>query len=204
LTQGHYLSRDVLLSLSTSDCISAYGTCNTGGSVLDNIVAQDDIAHRQNLIRGTVGPMVPTQFGYLMEMSNDQGNSWSVLYDTASDDEDPHAKRSKKLTVATQVMTFGYSARIYKLLTSPYTYTTCNGNGIFDPYGSTSSGTGGSSRTINFGLITCGQISREVSDGSGGFTTVTTNTGNTPPRDILPGEIVPSSDVRIIKLTIYI
>jgi hypothetical protein len=203
LTQGHYLSRDVLLALSTTYCSDAYGECEASSSLLDNIVAQDNPVHRANLISNTVGSMVPTQFGYIMEMSGDEGQTWGLLYDTASVPADPHAKKSKKLAVATQVMTFGYSGKMYKLQTSPYQYASCTGEGIM---GGNESGGGGTSgwQTIDFGIITCGTTTTTVDNGDGTTSNVTRNIGNTNPSDILGGDLVPSSDVKIVKLTIFI
>ncbi len=206
LTQGHFLSRDILLSLSTTACSDDYGECKADASLLDNLVAQDNIAHRTNLIRNTVGTMVPKQFGYVLEMSADEGNNWDLLYDTGSFSEadDPHAKTSRKLAVATQVMTFGYSGKVRKLVTSPYNYASCTGEGIM---GGDLSGTGGGSSggaTIDWGVITCGVITNIIDNGDGTFTETNLTIGNTPPGDILGGDLIPSSDVRIVKLTIFI
>ncbi len=203
LTQGHYLSRDVLLSLSTTACSDDYGECAADASLLDNVVAQDNVAHRTNLIKNTVGAMVPKQFGYIMEMSADEGSTWGLLYDTASDPADPHAKKSKKLAVATQVMTFGYGDRLYKLQTSPYRYISCQGEGII---GGNETGNWDFSewQTIDFGIITCGTITTVIDNGDGTFSNSTQVIGNTDPSDILGGDLIPSSDVRIVKLTIYI
>lgn len=126
LTQGHFLSRDVLMSLSSTDCSSDYGVCKApGASLLDNIVAQNESSHRSNLIQNTVGEMVPDQFGYVLEMSSDDGGSWSVLYDTGQVPGDDHAKSRKKLTVSSQVIAFGFSGAVTKPTESPYRYLTC-------------------------------------------------------------------------------
>ncbi len=205
LTQGHYLSRDVLLSLSTTACSSDYGTCKASGSMLDNIVAQDNPSLRENLITGSVGEMVPKQFGYVMEMSDDEGQSWDLLYDTASVPGDVHAKTSKKLMVATQVMTFGYGGKVFKLRTSPYNYLTCSGEGLIgEESTTTTTGTIEGGQSTDFGIITCGNVTTTIDNGDGTYTNTTTNIGNTPPGDILGGDLVPSSDVRIVKLTIFI
>jgi len=126
LTQGHFLSRDVLMALSTTDCSSDYGVCKApGASLLDNIVAQNESSQRTNLIQNTVGEMVPDQFGYILEMSSDSGGTWSVLYDTSQASGDDHATSRKKLTVSSQVISFGYSAAVTKPTESPYRYLTC-------------------------------------------------------------------------------
>ncbi len=204
LTQGHYLSRDILLSLSTTQCTDDYGTCKADGSLLDNIVAQDNAALRRDRVRNTAGVMVPQQFGYTVELSEDEGGSWAVVYDTAdyTPAEDPHAKRSKKLTVATQVMTFGYGGKVFKLQTSPYNYLSCEGEGIIG--GGAGGGWTGGQGTADFGIITCGELTQTIDNGDGTFTNVTTNIGNTNPSDILGGDLIPSSDARLVKLTVFI
>lgn len=186
LTQAHYLSRDVLLSASTSECLLDYGDCPVTGSVLENIIMQQDIALRDGIIRKTMGGMVPNQFGYELEVSSDRGDTWSSLYDTATHPTDPHAKESKKLRVSSQVISFGYSGQVNKLQNSPYNYLTCNGEGQLGPEGDT---------FIDWGLITCGEYTIN------GQSVVL---GNLHPRDILGGDIVPSSDVRLVRFTVFI
>lgn len=164
LSQGHYLSRDVLMALSTTTCtLDDYPCVNVGGSLLDNIVSQDNAALREDMIQNTVGRMVPDQFGYSMEMSTDKGGSWQLLYDTAGSTSDPHAERARKLTVSSQVMTFGYSSTPGRPVNSTYSYLTCDGSG---------------------GLVTCGA------------------SGNANPSS--GGELVPSSDVQLVRITVYI
>lgn len=210
LTQGHYLSRDILLSLTTTACTDSYGECAAEGSLLDSLVAQDDPAHRTDLIRGTVGPMVPKQFGYLVEMSSDRGDTWELLYDTQNASAfgvhgELHANKSKKLAVATQVMTFGYGAKVYKLQNSPYRYLSCSGEGVM---GESGAGAGGGAvsggETVDFGIITCGTYTNRIDNGDGTYTETNSTLGNTNPNDVLPGALVPSSDVKIVKLTIFI
>jgi hypothetical protein len=166
LTQGHYLSRDVLMALSTTTCTNDYGVCKSpGGSLIDNIVSQDDTNHQENLIQNTVGEMVPNQFGYVVEFSNNQGGSWDVLYDTSQASGDLHAKQRKKLSVSSQVITFGYSGAVMKPANSTYKYLTC--------------GTSASP------ILTCG------------------DSGKKNPSDLF-GDLVPSTEAGILRLTIFI
>ncbi len=214
LTQGHYLSRDTLLSLSTAQCSNYYGVCEApAGSVLDNIVGQADAGNRKALVQSTVGAMIPVQFGYVLETSQDLGQTWGVVYDTASEGSDPHAKTSKKLSVTTQVITFDYSGRLRKFPESPYNYLTCHGDG----YGDDTGGAGGTGGTGGFatgggddwGTITCGTFNTSTGGSSGNGTggtsqNMTVPLGNTYPGNVLGGDIVPSSDVRLVRLTVYI
>ncbi|HSB47451.1 MAG TPA: hypothetical protein VLD37_05535 [Candidatus Bilamarchaeum sp.] len=218
LTQGHYLSRDILLSLSTTRCSDDYGVCENGlGSVLDNMVSMGDpneTSNREQLIKNTVGVMVPRQFGYAVELSGTEGSSWELVYDTKDDAMDDHAKTRKKLTVSTQVITFGYSGRVNKFVESPFNYLTCNGDG-YNLDGSIGSGTGGGTGTSgtsgggDAGIITCGSVSNNGTGGPGsvssnGSGTEGTPFGNIHPSNVLGGDLVPSSDVRLVRLTIYI
>ncbi len=198
LTQGHYLTRDVLMSLSTTPCSDSYGICSSSGSLLDSIVSEDNVNFQKNLIQNTVGEMVPDQFGYRMEVSSNNGGSWVVVYDTANEPADEHAKRSKKLTVSSQVISFGYSGKVNKLNESPYNYLSCGGAGNEDGSGSGSTTAGGD----DWGIITCGVL--EVSGGGNGSSTEEVAIGNIHPSNIFGGDIVPSSDVRVVRFTVYI
>jgi hypothetical protein len=215
LTQGHYLSRDSLLAISMTECTADYGSCKSpGASLLDNIVSENSgpawAVAQKELIKSTVGPMVPRQFGYSVEISGDGGNTWSLAYDSgaaanqAGPDPDQHLALSdhRKLSVATQIITFGYSGRVSKLKTSPYYYMSCRGAGQME--GGLGSGGGSGSGSASFGLITCGEM--EISNGDG--TTSKKAFGNIYPSDILGvmggGDLVPASDVELVKLTVYI
>ncbi|MDD5171810.1 MAG: hypothetical protein PHF60_02125 [Candidatus ainarchaeum sp.] len=194
LTQAHYLARDSLLAVSTSDCITG-GCDNPDGTVLDNIAFHTDPDQQKELIKSTIGLMVPQQFGYTVSLSEDSGQGWTVLYDTATEGSDLHAKSTKKLTVSTQVMTFGYSAAINKLKASPYNYATCGAGA--DGGEETEAAEGA---TSDFGIITCGEM--EIDNGDG--TSSTKPLGNIHPSVVLEGDLVPAADARIVKLTIFI
>lgn len=201
LTQAHYLSRDTLLAVSTTACGADYGSCAAHGSVLENIVAQDNIPLRTEMIRSTVGVMIPPQFGYALEMSDDEGSNWELLYDTADYPlaEDEHAKSASKLTVSSQVITFGFGDKVFKLETSPYRYDSCNGDGIMGGEDVFAGGSGWD--TVDFGIITCGVITTI----GGGGQTEETNIGNMHPRDVInQGDLVPASDANLVRLTVYI
>lgn len=177
LTQGHYLSRDALMTLTTSMCgieISGCGPGTEASSILDNIVSMEanQASQRTLLIRSTVGEMIPTQFGYSFEISDTQGSSWQKIYDTSDPVQasgDNHAKSGKKMAVSSQVITFGYSGPLIKSPESVYHYNSCDGGSNFDG-----------------GIITCG-------DG-----------GNTDPRTRYGADLVPQSTAQIVRLTVFI
>ncbi|MFH1393960.1 MAG: hypothetical protein ABII71_00425 [Candidatus Micrarchaeota archaeon] len=127
LTQGHFLARDVLVSMATTECEeSVYGDCPVTGSLLDNLVsAQMSEAEKRDRIRDTMGEMIPPQFGYSFEVSDDEGEHWSMLYDTKAYPGDGHAGQGKKLIVSSQMITFGYNALVGKDAESPYWYRSC-------------------------------------------------------------------------------
>ncbi|MEW6748675.1 MAG: hypothetical protein AB1295_03130 [Candidatus Micrarchaeota archaeon] len=202
LTQAHYLSRDTLLALSTTACSPDYGSCAAFGSVLDSIVAEDNVGDRDSMIQSTVGVMVPPQFGYALEVSRDQGDTWELLYDTADAHQgDNHARSAKKLTVSSQVISFGFNDRVYKLETSPYRYLSCNGDGILG--GEDIFPGGGGWDTTDFGIIVCGVLTTT----GGGGQTEQLIIGNTHPRDVIDtdgADLVPASDASIVRLTVFI
>ena len=171
LTQAHYLARDTLHSLSTSDCTGSL-CVDFNGSVMDGIVFGDRDA-MNNTIVNSVGVSIPPQFGYVMELSNDSGKSWSVLYDTGhpdSDDHQNHTKSSKRLSVSSQVIVFDYSAKITKDSPNPFFYWSCNGGG------------GGSAE-----LLTCSNLPKNDYGAGGGAL-----------------DLVPSTGIRLVRLTIFI
>ncbi|VVC03521.1 Uncharacterised protein [Candidatus Bilamarchaeum dharawalense] len=197
LTQAHYLTRDVLYSLSTTRCSTLYSPCsNAGTSVLDNIAFPEAATFPENLIQDTVGSMVPNQFGYAIEVSKDMGQTWLVAYNTSAKPSDPHAKTTRKLQVSTQIMVFNYPDTLKKMGKTPYNYNSCGfGAGWVEGV----PGSDGSTWT-NWGEITCGLLQiNGSSPGSNG-----TIIGNTPPENLLHGDLVPSTDVRVVKFTVFI
>lgn len=191
LTQAHYLSRDTLLALSTTACTgSMSGSCFThSSSVLDNLASMRVSSARKSAIaQDTVGAMIPNQFGYRLEVSRDDG-SWEPIYDTAVQN-DGHANKSKKLTVTTQVFTFGYSNTLIKPNASVFHYLSCDGGGA---------GAGAGAQFGGWGTITCGETGSDAS-GIGGKPF-----GNTNPSDYMGGgDLVPAAQVRVVRLTVFI
>jgi len=174
LTQAHYLARDTLFSLSTADCAPYFTDCmQAKGSVIDNIAFGEQAA-RENFIIKSVGASIPNQFGYVMELSSDNGNSWSVLYDTARPDPgdtDGHAKTRKRLSVSSQVIVFDYSANMTKDSPNPFTYRSCNGGGAGTPTE----------------LLTCSGLPNNPYGSGGGAL-----------------DLVPSTGIRLVRLTVFI
>jgi hypothetical protein len=126
LTQGHFLARDVLFAASTSDCVGGIFLCDVeDGSILDNIVFGDP-AYRADLINDSVGQAIPVQYGYIIEVSSDNGRNWSQFYHT-SKSGDPHADSRKKLSVSSQIPVFEYEDSPKKEI-NPYLYSSCQGD----------------------------------------------------------------------------
>jgi hypothetical protein len=176
LTQGHYLAQDSLYSLSTSDCAAPFfQSCIIKGSVLDNIVF-GDMNLRKEYVKQSLGLAIPKQFGYVLEVSKDNGHTWSSVYDTKTEQNDPqgHAALMKKLSVSSQVVTFDYSGPVAKNSPNPYIYTSCMGN----------SGDGSSHV-----LLTCSGLPASSQYGGGAGT---------------GWDLVPSTGIRLVRLTIFI
>lgn len=150
LTQGHYLARDALWATSTTMCEDGPYLCgDISGSVLDAIVSLENAAQRKTLIQDTVGNIIPDQFGYTVEVSHNQGNTWSTYYDSSAEPGDTHVPESiTKLKVSSQIINFGYTGKYRKLTESPYKYITC---------GSASTGI----------VITCGEYNLIDPDAAG-------------------------------------
>lgn len=128
LTQGHYLAKDALMATAMAECdITHYACGDVSGSVLDAIISSDNPELRDQLIQESIGGIIPVQFGYRLEISDNQGESWSSIYDTSEQTDDPHAKKTNKMEVTSQVVNFGYTGVYQKLEESPFSYNTCDG-----------------------------------------------------------------------------
>ena len=203
LTQGHYLTRDSLLALSLTEC-SGSPCKSPGSSMLDNIVIESNPGSDidpANLVKDTVGKMIPSQFGYAFEISGDGGNTWNLVYDTTTAHDNSHITSvNRKFAVSTQIINFGYSGNVGKLMSSPYLYLSCRGEGQQEG-GTQGSITGkGNSTKTNLGIITCGVIQITNNDG----TVSEVPFGNVPPDQLGGGALVPATEVKLVKLTVYI
>lgn len=128
LTQGHFLARDALMATAMTECDPVDYSCGgVSGSILDAIVSSDNPELRNSLIRESVGSIVPNQYGYTLEISENQGETWTTIYDTADNTDDPHAKDINKMKVTSQVVNFGYTGVYQKPTESPFSYNTCHG-----------------------------------------------------------------------------
>lgn len=131
LTQGHFLARDALMATAMTECDPAHYSCGgVSGSILDAVVSLGDNPTMQDaLIRESIGEIIPNQFGYTLEISENQGESWITVYDTGDPENsgDPHAKKINKMKVTSQVVNFGYTGVYQKLGESPFSYNTCSG-----------------------------------------------------------------------------
>lgn len=123
LMQTNYLAKDTLIALSTT-------THPEGGTYLDYIVSQ--LPENDEPARIYVGALVPRQFGYKIEVleEDDLGNeSWTLLYDTADDEESPNKKEYHKMKAAAHSMFFGFeSGNEMTHGENPYGYITCGGD----------------------------------------------------------------------------
>ncbi len=132
LTQGHYLARDTLFAIATTECSEDYSCGGISGSILDAVTSLETVPLRNQLVTESVGKIVPNQFGYILEVSDDEGKTWMVIYDTSAypEGEDPHAKKMNKMKVSSQIVSFGYTGTYQKPSESPFKYSSCNGGGM--------------------------------------------------------------------------
>ena len=199
LTQAHYLSRDTLLALSTTSCSSyssALGCTNPQSSVLENIAFGTSSSPR-TVADSALSSMIPSQFGYILENSSDGGQTWTVISNTPS-------KQKKKVSVSSAVLAYGYSGVYSKPSASPYSYWSCgDGPGATSASGSGSS-SGSSSGGGSSGLITCSDSinhdpsSSVRSTGTGGAS------GGAGSGGSVGGDLVPSANVKVLRLTVYV
>ena len=171
LTQGHFLSRDTLLTMSTTFCNLDYGCENYAGShLIDYLVTNS--RDQKSFVQKTIGTMIPNHFGYSVEYADGSNlNRWISIYDTSTEQSDTHAKTSKRISVSSQIPVFRYSAPLKKTSISPFRYLTCNGD---------------STITADGVLITCGEDL------------------NKPKNQVLGQDVVPSTDVKVVRLTVFI
>ncbi|MGV8084726.1 MAG: hypothetical protein ACP5N9_00555 [Candidatus Bilamarchaeum sp.] len=201
LTQAHYLSRDTLLSLSTTPCIyytTSLGCSNPQSSVIENIAFNSNPVVSANIADSTLRSMIPSQFGYSLEGSSDGGQTWNTITHTAD-------KSKKKVSVSSSVLTYGYTG-IYNLPnSSTYSYWSC-GDGPGSSSGSGGlGGSGGSPGSTSTGIITCGtdNIRRDPSSGGGSGIPGSGGSGNGSSTGG-SGDLVPSSNVKVLRLTVYV
>ena len=173
LTQAHYLSRDALMTVSTtqyedwSGCVS----CPVTGTVLDYILYESNADVKRDTIHHTIGKIVPDQFGYILEYRSNETDDWHAIYDTRESSlkapGDEHATDVSKVKVSSELVNFGYQGAVAKETESPYIYRTCTG--------------GESGEGV---IITCGDYNMIEPGGEDG--------------------LVPSPDINILRLTVFI
>ena len=123
------------MALSSSMCsgsVYPHYCDHEGVSVLENIVSLENEPNKQQVLVGeTVGEMIPVQFGYVFEVSADNGNTWVEV----NHRESGTGGGAKKISVSSQLISFDYSGLVEKPLESKFDYLTCQGG---------------------YGLVTCG------------------------------------------------
>lgn len=180
LTQAHYLSKDALFAASSSDCTMLSGPfyqCgDKAGSALDNMVFVDPMyaSYQRTEIFNTIGQSIPKQFGYSFEVSSDGGNSFAAVYDTTD-----AGLRDPTDNHATSKRKLSVSSQVVVFDYSGRLYKVKS-----SPYLYTSCmGAGGSGQEV---LLTCSMAPTSTNYLTGG------------------NSIVPSTSIRIVRLTVFI
>lgn len=175
MTQGHFLTRDVLLTLSTTDCTADYNcpSNSEGWTVLDKVASSYSDTNKDELFQNHVDKMIPGQFGYAFEFSTDNGNSWSTIYDTRLKRTNNRPSSDKKMKVSALVPVFKYISAPPKRDANPFRYLSCGGQQNLDP-------------NKQPYLISCGNVLQTEPKGIGG------------------GDFIPNADSRIVRLTVFI
>ncbi|MDO8554647.1 MAG: hypothetical protein Q7S22_07605 [Candidatus Micrarchaeota archaeon] len=131
LAQAHSLSRDTLLALSTSKCDDPSICGNFKGStILDILVFKSSFmgpsGQRAEFVKQFIGPQIPSQYGYIFEVSDENG-VWTMVYNTsdpAMATSDSHKKTKDKLSISSYLP--GFSSTISPP-ENPYSYLSCHG-----------------------------------------------------------------------------
>jgi hypothetical protein len=105
-------------------------TAGSSYSVLDRVLfpassSTQSQAFKETLIEQTIGKTIPSQFGYRLERSDDNGTKWATVYDSKNHPETGRPGTMRKLEVASQAIAFDYETGLQKPVKSPYKYNTC-------------------------------------------------------------------------------
>lgn len=141
LTQAHFLSKDALYSVSTVECDSTYLNCGNppkgkNYTVLERVLFHESMggqskSFEETLIKQTIGKSIPEQFGYNFEKSEDNGITWTSVYNSNAEKTSRRPQTMRKLQVASQVVAFDYEKGLEKQSNSVYHYSSCKGsNGL--------------------------------------------------------------------------
>ena len=126
LAQAHSLSRDILLTLSSTKCDFDQSLCGDfkDSTVLDRLIFQSSTGQRSELVKSFIGTRIPNQYGYTFEIY--ENNGWVAVYDSATDSDTTnlHKKTRDKISVSSYIPGF---AGTISPPENPYSYNTCNG-----------------------------------------------------------------------------
>ncbi len=220
LTQGHYLARDTLLSLSTTPCVGAT-YCTTSSTMLESIAFNSNPMRKILINRNIDAPLIiPKQFGFTVEVANEGAEGgWTKIYDRAVDSTEPSIieqfrGRNKRISVSSQVLAFGYTGTSDRSVCSTYRYRTCPGGCGGGGSGTDGPGRGGGSggdsgSVVSLPIITCGN---SLNNRPGTFS----SSSSSPPSPDSSGELSPGSSgfgigsvssptqARLVRITVYI
>jgi hypothetical protein len=119
LLQAHYLAKDTLVALSSSE------SQIPGFSKLDYMSIYLSEGSRGDAAKEDFGSLIPEQFGYTVEISED-GKEWKKVYTTEGNADETHKKTKDKLAVSAQTISFEYKLGT-ELPENPYNYISCGG-----------------------------------------------------------------------------
>ena len=190
LTQGHYLTHDVLLASSTTKCTSAvpaFLCANREGSLLENIAFSAGAGNRR-IIENSLALMIPEQFGFIVEIGKDSGSgsvfgsdlSFTKLYDRSTDSSEGEIRaglssRPRRFSVSSESVVFGFPSTPNLPANSPYRYNTCGAGGAEIVGTDVTIGTAGTAETAP--IITCGNSLNNYPGFSGTGITAGAGTG---------------------------
>lgn len=136
LMQAHYLAKDTLVALSEAQNPDVPELSELGyiASSWSDENQQTTLTISPAAAKEKVGPLIPPQFGYKLEIQEEDGQDWAVVYDTATDPDDPHDKTYDKAQASSQIVVLGYhqftdgERSAGGFAANPYGYMTCSGD----------------------------------------------------------------------------
>ncbi len=183
LTQAHFLSMDGLLVFSNAQCEVNSFVCRGNQTLLEAVIRSE--GERDTIVKSALDEVIPPQFGYTFEVK-DLGGEWERVYSTEDDPSTLHSRSKKRLSVSTEMLYIAFVSEVPPEVYSPYQYLSCPGAS-----GGVSAVRGGSGL-----LITCVSVAGEGGERIPAL--------NVPPEDLSDVLPLPESEIKVVRLTVFI
>jgi hypothetical protein len=134
LMQAHYLAKDTLVALSETQNFEQPEVSELGYVVSQR---KDEggapPSSSQFAAKQAIGPLIPEQFGYKVEIQQQGTDTWDLIYDTKDGGADEHHDKTyDKVQASSQIVAIGYhtfaTGEEVGYAKNPYGYMTCKGD----------------------------------------------------------------------------